>query len=231
MRFPSSAGCFTRIRVSKFSRAVPSSPSHIFRDMEHVGASDDGAGLPAWAGAPDNVMPGAVPTEALLAASAKAVVWISILWAYPTGFQFGLSLRIREPQAHGNWASGPLFAGELYPETGALEWRPGERFHFALSFADGRTVDNRPRIDHAPPSASDPAPKRGIELRSESIRLSPQTLDELYWVWPLPPSGPIRFLCEWAAMGVGPTLVEVDAGPLRDASARSVVLWPLVRPT
>jgi hypothetical protein len=110
--------------------------------VEHVGASHEGARLPAWAGPPDHVMPGAVPTEALLAASSKAVVWISIIWAYPAGFQLELGLRIRKPQAHGNWASVPLFPGEVNPETGALELKPAERFYFALSFSDGRTVDN-----------------------------------------------------------------------------------------
>jgi hypothetical protein len=186
--------------------------------------------LPAWAGPPDNVMPGAVPYEALLAASSRAVIWISILWAYPAGFQFDLSLRLRDPQAHGNPTSGPLFVREVNPVTGAREWRPGEEFRFALRFSDGRTADNRSRVEHSPPSASDPPPEVGIELMRGRIRLNPQLQDEHYWVWPLPPPGPIDFVCGWPAMGIGATQVALDAGPIRDAATRSVELWPLGRP-
>ena len=96
-------------------------------------------------------MLGAVPYEALLAASSKAVIWISILWAYRTGFQFELGLRIQKSKAHSNWVSGTLSATEVNLEKGALEWKRAERLYFDLSFSDGRTVDNRPRVERAPP--------------------------------------------------------------------------------
>ncbi|HUY09997.1 MAG TPA: hypothetical protein VMW80_11245 [Candidatus Dormibacteraeota bacterium] len=44
-----------------------------------------------------------------MAASSKTVIWMTMLWAYPTGSQFDLSLRLREPQTHGNPMRGPLF--------------------------------------------------------------------------------------------------------------------------
>lgn len=84
--------------------------------------------------------------------------------------------------------------------------------------------------EHSPPSASDPPPEVGIELMRGRIRLNPQLQDEHYWVWPLPPPGPIDFVCGWPAMGIGATQVALDAGPIRDAATRSVELWPLGRP-
>jgi hypothetical protein len=175
-------------------------------------------------------MPGAVPYELALATSSKTVVWMTILWAYPSGLRFDLSLRLREPQPHGNPMRGPFFEGLTDPLTGTLGWRPSEQFRFAVKYADGRTVDNHPRSEHAPPSAGDPPPAAGIELRAVGISLSPQSSDDLYWLWPLPPPGPIGFSCDWLAMGIDPTVVELDAGPIRDAASRAVELWPPGRP-
>jgi hypothetical protein len=186
--------------------------------------------LPAWAGPPDNVMPGAVPYEAVLAASSDAVIWISVLWAFPVGFQFTLSISTREARARRNYVSGPFFLPERDAETGKPDWGPGEQFHFAVHFPDGRVADNRPRIQNAPPAPRDPPPEVGIALRSGRMGLSPQLSEATYWVWPLPPPGPIGFVCEWPAMGIGATQVALDAGPIRDAATRSVDLWPLGPP-
>ena len=47
-----------------------------------------------------------------------------------------------------------------------------------------------------------------------------------YWLWPLPPAGPLRFACTWPDEE---TIAELDA-PIRDAAARAVELWPDDRP-
>ncbi len=47
-----------------------------------------------------------------------------------------------------------------------------------------------------------------------------------YWVYPLPPPGPLAFVREWPALGLFETLVEIDAQPILDAAARSVQIWP-----
>jgi hypothetical protein len=45
-------------------------------------------------------------------------------------------------------------------------------------------------------------------------------------MWPLPPIGPLSFVCEWPAAGIALTHVEVDSQPLRDAAGRSRELFP-----
>lgn len=50
-----------------------------------------------------------------------------------------------------------------------------------------------------------------------------------YWLWPLPPAGPLRFACTWPDEGIEETIGELDA-PIRDAAARAVELWPDDRP-
>jgi hypothetical protein len=46
-----------------------------------------------------------------------------------------------------------------------------------------------------------------------------------YWLWPLPPAGPLRWVAEWPEMGAPETSVEVDASVLSAAAAESEQLW------
>jgi hypothetical protein len=45
-------------------------------------------------------------------------------------------------------------------------------------------------------------------------------------VWPLPPAGPLEFICQWPVYGIGETRVGIDGQVILDAARRSVQLWP-----
>ena len=47
-----------------------------------------------------------------------------------------------------------------------------------------------------------------------------------WWAWPLPPAGPIEFVCEWPVFGVPETRATLDAQLILDAAGRSTQLWP-----
>jgi hypothetical protein len=47
-----------------------------------------------------------------------------------------------------------------------------------------------------------------------------------WWVWPLPPPGPLALVCEWQAHGIALRRHELDAAPLLEAAARVEPLWP-----
>src|SRR5215218_6779254 len=53
------------------------------------------ASPPAWLGPPHNVLPGIAPMELLVARTDQTVVAIASIQAYPAGFDFTLSLRLR----------------------------------------------------------------------------------------------------------------------------------------
>jgi hypothetical protein len=53
------------------------------------------ASPPAWLGPPHNVLPGVAPMELILARTDQTVAGIASIQAYPTGFDFTLSLRLR----------------------------------------------------------------------------------------------------------------------------------------
>jgi hypothetical protein len=44
-----------------------------------------------------------------------------------------------------------------------------------------------------------------------------------WWAWPLPPSGPLEFICQ---LGTSETRVSMDAQLILDASQQSVRVWP-----
>lgn len=170
-------------------------------------------------------MPGAVALEAVMAASAEAIVLVSVVWAYPVGFEYRLSIRLREPQPHGIPEIGPFFLpdnGHRAPDAPSIRER--EEFRFAVVFADGRTTHS-PSEEKAP-SAADPRPEAGIAVRALHEGGTVQRWDSVSWVWPLPPPGPLAFLCAWPAMAIGETCVEIDTGPIREAASRAIELWP-----
>jgi hypothetical protein len=51
------------------------------------------------------------------------------------------------------------------------------------------------------------------------------TMNPRYWLWPLPPPGPLRVSCEWPVAGIELASVEIDAAAIRAASTRARTLW------
>jgi hypothetical protein len=44
-------------------------------------------------------------------------------------------------------------------------------------------------------------------------------------VWPLPPAGPLEFICQWPVYGIGETRIGIDGQLILDAARQSVQLW------
>ena len=47
-----------------------------------------------------------------------------------------------------------------------------------------------------------------------------------WWAWPLPPAGPLEFVCEWPALGLPESRAGLDGQLVLDAAAHSIRLWP-----
>jgi hypothetical protein len=130
-------------------------------------------------------------------------VAVTAIWAFSSGFEFWIATRFRQP--------GP-----------ALQTEPDDQsLHIGLRFADGRKVANVGRL---------PDPAGSV---SGNLLLSPVSFgggmlhrSRRYWVWPLPPAGPMTFVCEWTLFGIPETSAEVDVQPILRAAAQSIKLWP-----
>ncbi len=94
--------------------------------------------------------------------------------------------------------------------------REPEDFQISLQFSDGRTaISGRPRGDFEPTGPI--LQSRGGGGTSHSQLLQ-------WWVWPLPPAGPLEFICQWPVYGIGETRVGIDGQLILDAARRSVRL-------
>src|SRR5437899_576501 len=54
----------------------------------------------------------------------------------------------------------------------------------------------------------------------------PHSFISRWWTWPLPPAGPLEFVCEWPAFGIAESRAGIDARLVLDAARRSIRLWP-----
>ena len=55
---------------------------------------------------------------------------------------------------------------------------------------------------------------------------APHSFISRWWSWPLPPAGPLDFVCEWPAFDIAESRVGIDAQLILDAAQRSIMLWP-----
>jgi hypothetical protein len=95
---------------------------------------------PAWRGAPDDVLPGLVPTELILGRSESTVVMLTGIRAFPAG----LGIEARRASAWTGVPPRPQRRGLDGPYTHDMgaDWQAG-RLKWGFEFADGRRVTNR----------------------------------------------------------------------------------------
>ena len=174
-----------------------------------------------WHGVPAGVVGRTVALDLVLGRSATAAVWIPSVTVYPEVFEFQLEIRHRDREALSHqfmWPHGPSRrAGELDPEL----------LRFGLQFSDGSKATNlypgpAPRDPDRPPAGPILAGGGG---GGGGDAAGGSRWQYEYWVWPLPPEGPLVFVCEWPIGDIPETRSEMDSAPLRDAARDAVALW------
>lgn len=170
-----------------------------------------------WLGPAENVLPAAFDLALTLIRTDGLAVAAHAGLAYPNGFTFRLQLLLRKvPDApHGD----PFHHWHAAARTGAI---PEEAFRFGLQLADGSkaTVFGGHRFFARTDRPDGPV------LIQRGGGGGMHSWDFAFWVWPLPPEGPLAFVSEWPSEGVELTRREIDTAPIRDAAARAETLWP-----
>ena len=175
-----------------------------------------------------DVLPGVAPASLVLARTDNTVVGLTDVRGYPNGFAFVLRVR---------WGlvADPVRAAAVpFPDWGSPdpledEPLPDALLRFGLQFADGRKVTN---LDQYPFVAEGLPPDQPVLVEgggvgSEGGRLGRGALWDLELVvQPLPPPGPLAFICAWPGRGVPTSRMEVDGGAIRAATDTAVTLWP-----
>jgi hypothetical protein len=175
-----------------------------FDDLPHQDPYERRRGGP-W-DPPVDEFPSAVATGPLVLAQTEEVAVAVIgVWAFQAGFEFWLDARFRHTQ--------PPVEGGMAPQ---------EAVHIGVQFADGGKGAN---FGRGPELAQGAGPAR-IALNPGGFGGGLRHRHWSYWVSPLPPAGPVSFVCEWAAAGIPETRASLDAQLIVDAARHSLRLWP-----
>lgn len=177
-----------------------------------------------WAGARDAVIGKTVALNLVIGRSEKAALWVPALTAYLDGFEFDIELRRR---LDGDEFEHPFFLGH-HPRRRRRSSEEGldpDLLRLGIQFSDGRKATN---IDSHPPfrmPGEPDEPPEGPVLFPRGGGGGDGRWTQGFWVWPLPPAGPLAFVCEWPAAEIPETRNEVDSALVRDAATDAVILW------
>jgi hypothetical protein len=172
-------------------------------------------------GPPTNVLGVAVPIRLVLAKTPEVAVAVQHVTAFPSGLRFDLLIARRKPPE--DHLDDPLHRFHLMRHAYRGGELPPELLRFGVQFADGSkatTLRPHPFVD-----GPDKEPESPLLLEHGGGGGGPLwTMG--YWLWPLPPVGPLAFVVEWPAEGIEETRVETAAGPIREAATQAETLWP-----
>ena len=163
-----------------------------------------------WLGAPENELGVSLPIRVPLARTDRLAVLVDQVVAYSIGFTFRLSVRSHPDHPVSEHGLHGLFP---HPDGDMRKLLVG------VEFADGRKATNLafPQLEQ---------PVEGPVLIGGGGGGGGGRFDFGFWVWPLPPDGPLTFVCRWSAEGVEQTRAEIDAGSIGAAALLSELLWP-----
>lgn len=169
---------------------------------------------PPWLGAPRGTLPGVVALERILAQTDKVAVCATRLAAYPTGFEFDIVTMSADDQE-----LDPLMFHHHRMHRGATDEIPPELLRFGVQFPDGSKATNSGGFHY------DRRPPAGPVMNAGGGGGGGGSWHQTQWVWPLPPPGTLTLVCEWPAMGIPVTRVELNGQLILDAATRAQVIF------
>lgn len=184
--------------------------------------------LPVWLSPPLDMIPGIADVQLTLGRSESTVVFVPVIRAFPSGLDITLSVRCRGP-VRSQELSRNLVQDLHHRADRDTAWQ-ARRLKWGFEFADGRRVTNLDmdarsnRMFHR--GQADPATDSPV-LLSCGGGGGDRSWDMDYWLWPLPPPGRFRIVCQWVDQGITQTVQDLDAQLLLEAADRARPIWPI----
>jgi hypothetical protein len=172
--------------------------------------------------APENELPAGAGVTVLLGRTGDAAVGITQVEAFSTGFRFNLAVRLRRAgPEHVRGGLYMLVSSHVRPD---VQIPVEDRLLLGLEYSDGRrasTLQDMHRFhrDAAPDDEQ-------LVLAQQGGGGGDLSVDQGYWVSPLPPEGPVTIVLAWPAFGMPESRTVVDSAAIRAAGERSQLLWP-----
>jgi len=166
----------------------------------------------------------AVPLRLVLARTDRIAVALVGATAFSTGATLALAVRSRRSDAQdffgdpfempfGHPLRRAQHGGELDPDV----------LRFGVQFSDGGKATTSGGSSSRVGDDQEPS---GPLLFERGGGGSPADYTSEFWLWPLPPPGPVTFAVEWPAREIELSKQQVDASVFIDASEQSEALWP-----
>jgi hypothetical protein len=174
---------------------------------------------PKWGGPPDEEVGVAVAARTMIASQPRLFIAVTDCVAYSNGFTFGLAVRSKDEIPPHMMGFGP------YPERG-----DDAGIQVSIRFSDGREGGlgpNRAIMDYYREwsEGKDPPEPAGPIIGQQSGGGGGTNWDFHYFIWPLPPAGPVTITCKWPARGLQSAGKELNGTAIRAAGLKSHSVW------
>jgi hypothetical protein len=170
---------------------------------------------------PENEFPASVGLSVLLGRTDDAAVGLTHLEAFSTGFRFTLAVRVRQPRPQ--FARGGLHMLISSHVPPGVEVRLEDRLLLGIEYSDGRRASTLTDMRLHPGAMTD---SEQLVLIQQGGGGGAHSVDQSYWVAPLPPDGPVTVVLAWPGFGMPESRTTLDAAAILAAAVDSQRLWP-----
>ncbi|TMG29162.1 MAG: hypothetical protein E6H97_03505 [Chloroflexi bacterium] len=177
---------------------------------------------PRWGGPPDDEVGVAVGARMVLASQPRLFIAVTDCVAYSNGFTFGLAVRSKD---------------EIPPEKMGFgahrEHGDDAGLQVTIRFSDGRDSrgdgpgPNRAVMDYYREwsEGKEPPEPVGPVIGQQGGGGGGHRWDFDYFIWPLPPDGPVAITCRWPGRGLQTASKELNGTAIRAAGLKSKSVW------
>lgn len=170
-----------------------------------------------WAAPPPGWVGGWVPWHLVLVRTDNRYAVITEVSAFPSGLEFSVVARIR-PESRSS------FDSRMHQVRLAMHRGGSAGPRLGVAFCDGRKAALGAVGTAFRPPADRPT---GPVITPLGGGGGGGDWRERFWLWPLPPPGPLTFVSAWPALGHTEQSVTADATALVAAAERAEHLWPV----